>query len=145
MPAGSDPRPDEPGIGPVVLGPAQRDERARRAGPAAAHLGAEGVTLVALTWLDNTGIARVKAIPLGRLERAAGWGVGMSPVFDVFLVNDDITTSEHIGGPDGDLRLVPELDRITPLAGQPGWALAPVDRYTQDGRSYAGRQRSFAR
>ena len=31
------------------------------------------------------------------------------------------------------------------LAGQPGWAWAPVDRYTQDGRVYAGCQRSFAR
>ena len=55
--------------------------------------------MVALCWVDNTGVTRVKTIPLGRLERAAGWGVGMSPVFDVFLVNDDITTSKHIGGP----------------------------------------------
>ena len=31
------------------------------------------------------------------------------------------------------------------LAGQPGWAWAPVDRYTQDGRVYAACQRSFAR
>jgi glutamine synthetase len=144
-PAGSDPGPGDPGTGPVVLGPAQRDERARRAGPAAARLGAEGVTLVALTWVDNAGIARVKSIPLGRLERAAGWGVGMSPVFDVFVVNDDITTSEHIGGPGGDLRLIPDLDRLTVLAGQPGWGWAPVDRYTQEGRVYAGCQRSFAR
>jgi len=101
--------------------------------------------LVALSWVDNAGVARVKTIPLGRLEHAAGWGVGMSPVFDVFLVNDDITTSEHIGGPGGDLRLVPDLDRLTVLAGQDGWAWAPVDRYTQEGRVFAGCQRSFAR
>jgi len=146
MPAGSDdPRPDDPGTGPVILGPAQREERAQRAGPAAAKLGAAGVKLVALTWVDNAGIARVKTIPLGRLERVAGWGVGMSPVFDVFLVNDDITTSEHIGGPGGDLRLVPDLDRLTVLAAQPGWASAPVDRFTQEGRVYAGCQRAFAR
>jgi glutamine synthetase len=132
-------------IGPVTLGAEQRAELAGRAGAVAGRLGAAGVTMVALCWIDNTGIARVKSIPLGRLERAAGWGVGMSPVFDVFLVNDDITTSKHIGGPDGDLRLVPDLDRIAVLAGQPGWALAPVDRYTQEGRRYAGCQRSFAR
>jgi len=111
----------------------------------ARRLAGAGVTIVALCWVDNTGIARAKTIPLGRLERAAGWGVGMSPVFDVFLVNDDITTSKHIGGPGGDLRLVPDLERITPLAGQPGWAWAPVDRYTQDGQVYAACQRSFAR
>src|SRR6266702_1238958 len=108
-------------------------------------LAAAGITMVALCWVDNTGIARAKTIPLGRLERAAGWGVGMSPVFDVFLVNDEITTSKHISGPGGDLRLVPDLERVTILAGQPGWAWAPVDRYTQDGRIYASCQRSFAR
>lgn len=101
--------------------------------------------MVALCWVDNAGITRVKTIPLGRLERVAGWGIGMSPVFDVFLVNDDITASEHIGGPGGDLRLIPDLDRLTVLAGQPGWAWAPVDRYTQDGQVYAVCQRSFAR
>ncbi|HEV2451399.1 MAG TPA: glutamine synthetase family protein [Streptosporangiaceae bacterium] len=123
----------------------ERAERTRRAGPVAERLRAAGVTMVALCWVDNAGITRVKCVPAGRLERAAGWGIGMSPVFDVFLVNDDITTSEHIGGPVGDLRLVPDLDRITVLAGQPGWAWAPVDRYTQDGRRYVGCQRSFAR
>ena len=61
----------------------------------------------------------------------------MSPVFDVFLINDDITTSKHIGGPGGDLRLVPDLERMAILDGQPGWAWVPVDRYTQDGRVYA--------
>ena len=101
--------------------------------------------MAALTWVDNAGITRVKAVPAGRLEHAAGWGVGMSPVFDVFLVNDDITTSKHIGWPGGDLRLIPDLDRLTMLAGQPGWAWAPVDRYTQDGEVYAACQRSFAR
>jgi glutamine synthetase len=134
-----------PGIGPVVLGPAERAERVRQAGPAAGRLRAAEVTMVALSWVDNAGIARVKTIPLGRMERAAGWGIGMSPVFDVFLVNDDITTSEHVGGPGGDLRLVPDLNRLAVLAGQPGWAWAPVDRYTQEGRVYAACQRSFAR
>ena len=101
--------------------------------------------MAALTWVDNAGITRVKAVPLGRLERAAGWGVGMSPVFDVYLVNDDMTASKYIGGPGGDLRLIPDLDRLTVLAGQPGWAWAPVDRYNQEGMVYPACQRSFAR
>jgi glutamine synthetase len=101
--------------------------------------------MVALCWVDNAGIARAKTIPIGRLEHAAGWGVGMSPIFDVFLVNDDITSSKYIAGPDGDLRLIPDLDRLTVLDAQPGWAWAPVDRYTQEGRVYACCQRSFAR
>jgi glutamine synthetase len=135
----------EPAAGPVVLSEGERAERARRAGAAAAQLAGAGVTVVALCFVDNAGIARVKTIPLGRLERAAGWGIGMSPVFDVFGVTDDITTSAHIGGPGGDLRLLPDTGALTVLAGQPGWALAPVDRYTREGRVYAGCQRSFAR
>jgi glutamine synthetase len=131
--------------GPVVMTAGDRAERMSRAVPASERLRTAAVTMIALCWVDNAGITRVKAIPAGRLDRAAGWGIGMSPVFDVFLVNDDITTSEHIGGPGGDLRLVPDLDRIAALAGQPGWAWAPVDRYTQEGRVYAGCQRSFAR
>src|SRR5260370_14974503 len=132
-------------MGPGALGPRARADRARRAGPVAGRLRAAGVSMVALCWVDNAGITRVKTIPLGRLERAASWGVGMSPVFDVFGVNDDITTSEHIGGPSGDLRLVPDLDRLAVLAGQRGWAWAPVARCTPEGTVYAACQRSFAR
>lgn len=122
-----------------------RAELSARAQAAAEALRAEGVTMVALCWVDNTGVTRVKTTPIGRLGRVAGWGIGMSPVFDVFLIDDSITTSPLIGGPDGDLRLIPDLDRLTVLAGQPGWAWAPADRYTQDGGVYAACQRSFAR
>jgi glutamine synthetase len=135
----------DPATGPVVFDASRRAEAMGRAGPVAERLAAAGVTMVALCWIDNAGIARAKSVPLTRLARAAGWGVGMSPVFDVFLVNDSMTTSPHIGGPGGDLRLVPDTDRLAVLAGQPGWAWAPVDRYTQEGRVYAGCQRSFAR
>jgi glutamine synthetase len=69
----------------------------------------------------------------------------MSPVFDVFLVDDFITTSKHVGGPTGDLRLYPDLDRVSVLAAQPGWAWAPVDRLTQDGEPYPCCQRTLAR
>jgi glutamine synthetase len=135
----------DPAAGPVVLDALRRADAMDQARPAAERLAAAGVTMVALSWIDNAGVGRAKTIPLARLERAAGWGVGMSPVFDVFLVNDNITSSPHIGGPGGDLRLVPDLGRLAVLAGQPGWAWAPVDRYTQEGRVYAGCQRSFAR
>lgn len=136
---------EETAEGPVVLDSGERAARARRARDMAGQLRAAGVAMVALGWVDNAGIGRVKSVPLGRLERAAAWGVGMSPVFDVFAVDDSITTSAHIGGPCGDLRLVPDLDRMVALAAQPGWAWAPVDRLTQEGRAYPGCQRSFAR
>jgi len=122
-------------------------ERARRSAEgleAAQRLAARDVSMVAVCWVDNAGITRVKAIPIGRLDRVSGWGIGMSPVFDVFVVDDSITTSKHIGGPGGDLRLLPDLSKLTPLAAQPGWAWAPADRYTQDGARHVGCSRAFA-
>jgi glutamine synthetase len=120
----------------------QLGERGREVGDG---LAGRGVRTVAMTWVDNAGITRVKAVPVGRLGHAAAWGVGMSPVFDVFLLDDSITTSKHVGGPAGDLRLYPDLDRLTVLAAQPGWAWAPVDRRTQGDEPYPCCQRTLAR
>ncbi|MDH6142094.1 glutamine synthetase [Kitasatospora sp. GP30] len=121
-----------------------RADRAARARVAAARLSAEGVEGVILSWVDNAGLARVKTVPVRRLEHAAVWGVGAAPCFDVVLVDDSFTTSHHIGGPVGDLRLIPDLGRLTKLAGQPGWAWAPADRFDQDGSEHPGCQRRFA-
>ena len=122
-----------------------REEQERRGRALAATLGEDGVDGVALSYVDNAGVTRVKAVPVAELPHAAAWGVGMSPVFDVFCVDDSITSGRIAGGPGGDLRLHPDLDRLVRLAAQPGWAWAPVDRYTQDGDEHAGCQRSFAR
>ncbi|MFH8404117.1 glutamine synthetase family protein [Streptomyces sp. NPDC018019] len=123
-------------------GSAQEWGDARRT---AARLDAEHVRAIALTWVDNAGIARTKTVPTARLAPAVQRGVGMSPVFDVFTSDDAVTASAHLGGPDGDLRLFPDLERITVLAAQPGWAWAPVDRYDQLGTPHPGCQRQFAR
>ncbi len=111
----------------------------------AAELTRSGVVLVALTWVDNAGVTRVKAVPVDRFGHAVAWGVGMSTVHDVFQVDDTITTSRYIGGPVGDLRLHPDAGATVVLAAQPGWAWAPVDRWAQDGRPYPADQRGFVR
>ncbi|WP_371484380.1 glutamine synthetase [Kitasatospora sp. NBC_00315] len=120
-------------------------ERAARARLVADRLRTAAVDVVALGWVDNAGIARVKAVPVGGLEHAAARGVGAAPCFDVFLVDDSITESRVGSGPVGDLRLRPDLDRLVPLAAQPGWAWAPADRHTQDDTPHPGCQRRFAR
>ncbi|MBV2151371.1 glutamine synthetase family protein [Kitasatospora sp. SUK 42] len=127
----------------VALPP--RAERGERAEAAADRLRTAAVEAVAVTWVDNAGVTRVKAVPLSGLVHAAEWGIGTAPCFDVFLADDTITTSPIIGGPTGDLRLYPDLDRIVPLAAQPGWAWAPGSRYTQAGTPHPGCQRLFAR
>jgi glutamine synthetase len=134
--------------GTVVFGDHMRAdprEQEARAGQMTAALRADGVRGVVLSFVDTAGIARIKTVPVARLARAARWGVGMSTVFDVFLSDDTMTATDELGGPDGDLRLVPDLDRLVPLAGQPGWAWAPVDRYTQTGEVWPACPRGFAR
>jgi glutamine synthetase len=111
----------------------------------AAELAAAGVSGVVLSWVDTAGINRVKTVPVTALERAATWGAGMSPVFDTFLAGDSIVATDVLGGPDGDLRLYPDLDELVPLAGQPGWAWAPVDRITQDGTLHPACTRTLLR
>ncbi|GIE39098.1 glutamine synthetase [Actinoplanes lobatus] len=113
--------------------------------PGVLELRERGVRGVILSYVDTAGINRVKTVPLSRLEHAVQWGVGMSPVFDVFLSDDSITSTDRLGGPDGDLRLRPDLDRLVVLSGQPGWAWAPADRFTQEGEPWVADQRGFAR
>ncbi|MGH3621637.1 MAG: glutamine synthetase, partial [Sciscionella sp.] len=124
------------------------DEQRRRALGAEAmrlrtELVARGVRMVAVTFVDNSGITRVKAVPLEKLEAAAAWGIGASPCFDAFLFNDvGVACRLEVVG---DLRLHPDLGRLTALAAQPGWAWAPADRYALDGGVHPQDQRSLAR
>jgi glutamine synthetase len=125
-----------------------QQERARRAAAArkaAGDLAARDVTGVAVTWVDTSGVTRVKAVPLARLEHAAAWGIGMSPVFDAFLLDDSIVSGRFAGGPVGDLRLHPDLERLTVLTALPGWAWAPADRYDQEGSRHPLDARGLAR
>ncbi|OHV45995.1 glutamine synthetase [Parafrankia colletiae] len=108
-------------------------------------MAARGVVAVALTWVDNAGLTRVKGVPLGRLPRAVIHGVGASPSFDTFLIDDSSVVARYAGGPVGDLRLRPDLRRLTRLCAQPGWAWAPVDRYALTGRPHPQDARAFAR
>jgi glutamine synthetase len=114
----------------------EREQRRQAAASLMAAPPADDLTAVALTWVDTSGITRTKAVPFNRLDDAAQWGVGMSPVFDAFLVDDSIVTGRFAGGPIGDLRLHPVLSRLVPLAAMPGWAWAPAERFTQEGAAH---------
>jgi glutamine synthetase len=129
----------------VITDPGQREERRAKAEALTASLRAEGARAVALTFVDNGGVTRVRAIPVANLASGAAWGIGMSPRFDLSYGPDLVTEGRLTGGPDGDLRLLPALEAVTVLAAQPGWAWAPVDRYELDGTPYGSCQRTFAR
>ena len=108
------------------------------------ELKAAGVTMVELSFVDNAGITRVKTVPLDRLPVAVERGVGVSPCFDSFGSDDVMVAGHYLGGPDGDLRLVPDTTRLVALAAQPGWAWAPANKMTQDGNAFVSCQRAFA-
>ena len=108
------------------------------------ELAARGVRVIAVTIVDNAGVARVKAVPMAAFERSLRDGLGLSPIFNVCTVVDTFTRSATVGGPTGDLRLIPDPAAVR-LCAEPGWAIAPADQHTQDGEVFGCCQRSFAR
>jgi glutamine synthetase len=94
------------------------------------------VGMVATTFVDNSGITRVKSVPANRLPQLAAWGVGASTSFDYFRFDDWLAAPPGGTAPVGDLRIIPDLRRLVPLAAQPGWAWTPGDRYRQDGEPH---------
>ena len=128
----------------AVRGEPERAADAQRAAELQREL-AGRASVVAITFVDHSGAVRVKVVPVSGLTAAARSGVGFSPVIDSFRSDGTIDPQSPLDRPDGDLRLVPDLDRLTVLAEPAGWAWAPGDRFHQDGTSYANDQRSFVR
>jgi glutamine synthetase len=114
----------------------ERESRRAAAESLVDDLAGRGIVAVATTFVDNSGITRVKSVPLRRLPQLAAWGVGFSTSFDRFRFDDWIVASDDGSSPVGDLRLLPDVRRVVPLTAQPGWAWAPADRYTQTGEAH---------
>ncbi|MBO0836318.1 MAG: glutamine synthetase [Actinobacteria bacterium] len=127
-----------------LRGEAERAGDERRAKDLQVQLAGQ-VTGVVITFVDHSGAGRVKVVPLEALARAARFGVGYSPVIDAFTSDGGIDPASPLDRPDGDLRMVPDLDRLVVLRDPPGWAWAPGDRFSQDGAVYPNCQRTFAR
>ena len=128
-----------------LLSPDDRRDREKRAQELVAVLGEKDVVAFATTFVDNSGIARVKTVPLARLPQLAAWGVGFSTAFDYFRFDDWVAAPPSGIGPVGDQRIVPDLARVVVLSAQPGWAWAPGERFTQDGVGHPHDSRLLAR
>ncbi len=93
-------------------------------------LRAADVEIVVGSVIDFAGVARAKTVPLERLGSFVTAGMGASPSWNVFCIDDSIAFTEKIGVI-GDLRL-----RIDPAALRvvaPGVAWAPGEFTEQDG------------
>ncbi len=124
---------------------AERESRRNLADGLRPALANQGVVAVATTFVDNSGITRVKSVPLDRLPQLAAWGAGFSPSFDYFRFDDWMAAPPGGWAPVGDLRIMPDLQRVVTLVAQPGWAWAPGDRYRQDGEPYENCSRQLLR
>lgn len=112
------------------------------AGALAKDLSASGVAGVVIAWADNNGIPRARVVPVAALPDAAERGVGVTSLFAVFDTHDAITFA-HAGlsTPSGDVRLIPVLDRLTALSGQPALAWVPGRQVAADGSPWPYDQR----
>jgi glutamine synthetase len=94
----------------------------------------QGVVGLMVVWPDNNGIPRSRTVPIRRLEFAAERGIGIPSLFAVFDSLDAISFDHKpLGTPTGDIRLMPECNRMVRLAGQPGFAWAPGRQVAADG------------
>jgi len=109
----------------------------------AAELSDAGVAGVTISWADNNGIPRSRTVPVAALPRVAETGIGVTTLFAVFDSSDAITFAhEGLSSPSGDVRLVPVLDRLVRLAGQPALAWAPGRFLDADGAPWPYDQRA---
>lgn len=106
-------------------------------------LQAAGVAGVTIAWVDNNGITRSRTVPTARLAEVARAGVGITTLFAVFDSHDGITFAhEALSNASGDVRLIPEIERVVRLAGQPAFAWAPGRQRAAHGSEWPYDQRS---
>ncbi|MFD9960855.1 glutamine synthetase [Amycolatopsis sp. NPDC058986] len=115
----------------------------KAASAAAKDLAAAGVSGVHVAWADNNGIPRSRIVPITGLADAATHGVGTTSLFAVFDSHDAITYGHRgLATPSGDIRLVPVIERLRRLAGQPALAWAPGRQLAADGSPWPYCQRA---
>ncbi len=108
-----------------------------------ADLTAAGVAGVTISWADNNGIPRSRTVPVAALPRVAEVGIGITSLFAVFDSADAITFAHaDLATPSGDVRLLPVLEKLVPLAGQPALAWAPGRQLAADGGPWPYDQRA---
>jgi glutamine synthetase len=111
-----------------VLAAAQADAEAER-------LAAAGTRMLVGTMVDMAGVARAKSVPLARAGTFHRAGLGASPTWNVFCIDNSVAFTEQLSVV-GDLRLRADLTAATALA--PGFAWAPTEIFDQNGQASPG-------
>jgi len=102
-----------------------------RAAAAIAELKAVGVVTVIGTVVNPAGLTHAKTVPLARVEKFADPGLGASPVWHVFAIDQAGIVVGDAVGVVGDQRIRIDLDAMRVLGD--GLAWAPGSFFDQDG------------
>ena len=105
-------------------------------------LRAAGVEIVVGSVIDFAGVARAKTVPLQRLASFVTAGMGASPCWNVFCIDDNIALTDKLGVV-GDLRLRIDPSALCVVA--PGVAWGPGEFTEQDGAASALNTRGLLR
>jgi glutamine synthetase len=101
--------------------------------------------VVGIVVVDNAGISRLKGVPGERWEAATRGAVGLSPSIALFAASGAFGVRDGVTTAVGDIRLLPDVDRLQQLPSTPGWWWVPADMIEQDGTPFGGCSRSFLR
>lgn len=99
--------------------------------PAPSHLAADGVVALLGTVVNPAGLIHAKTVPLSRVSAFADPGLGASPVWHVFAIDQAGIVFGPGTGVVGDQRIRIDLDELRPLGD--GLAWAPGAFFEQDG------------
>ncbi|MEE4542433.1 glutamine synthetase family protein [Streptomyces sp. V4-01] len=95
-----------------------------------AELTAAGARVLIGSVVDMAGVARAKTVPVRRAGDFHRAGMGASPTWNVFCIDNTIAFTEQLGVV-GDLRLRADLEAVRAVGG--GYAWAPAELFGQDG------------
>ncbi|MCE0768080.1 glutamine synthetase family protein [Pseudonocardia kujensis] len=110
-----------------------------------ARLRVGGTRALAMTFVDNGGVTRVRVVPLQRLESVLRSGVGMSVAWAVAGTDDSFAVVAPFDSPTGDLRVFPDLTALQPQDGSSPLAWAPLEQYSQEQEPFVCCQRTVLR
>jgi glutamine synthetase len=104
-----------------------------------------GVRHVCASMVDSGSINRVKCFALDKLEQFVRSGSGFSTSWALALSNDHFAYTPEVGGPVGDMRMVPDPESLVQLAATPEWAWVAMDFFTQGGEPLSTCTRQFVK
>ena len=94
----------------------------------------DGIRLLTGTFVDSAGVFRAKQTSIERAAVFGAPGLGASPVWVIFCIDDGIAFTPRFGAV-GDMRLRADLDAVVMLGNGGAWA--PLELADQDGEPIA--------